>query len=610
MLPLFEYGLPNTPLVRVSEAACGAPSTGSSFETISVPVSSLVLGVIPSLIGSGVTGLTVCYSGTSAVDTSFPLFFGSVDLVGPTIAQSSVCFFGSSCSVSLTGNKLSSAPSAVFLAYNACGTGGLPEGAFNFASERGISSFEGSSFYYETFGTVDSFLTDETTLMLCWVAFPGESQAMPVGNLTLTGPTASRIFSLVCFLGEFCRFTYPFPDKVNASESLFAISSTSRCDDQFLTPVVYPNSFGPFTAFENGSFSFGQSLAVNNQSVEQQKALCWKHNASDNPTFPSVRVGSFSMIGPQIVQPFSCIFGFACTIPVSGFFSANSTYNLSIAADCNGGNSILVNQSQQTSQQASEIITFIFSEISMLLVTSPAPLALCWNGSIYLGPLSLFGPTSLVEPDCVVSRPCSVVLPSFFSFEDNQALQRLSLMSALKNASDAPCASSSSAEVVSSSLAFFDDSSNSTFFDFPTPIPFASNDALALSLCWEIVGVVSSKAIFVGNWTSVGPESGIDATCVLGITQACQIAVQNPEPNSVLFLIPSDSSVGCDAWNKQMSLPVFLGQNVSNPTLAVTGYFGNISGFPNSTQTSYSICYSPRPANLRFSANLGLLTFV
>lgn len=667
-LPVFDFGIPNTPLIRVSEVVCGNSSAGSLIQVVSSPLPNMNLGVIPSIFDS-VSVLHVCYSPDShIVNDSFAGDWGSVDIVGPTVGGEWVCYFGSPCWVSISGNKLSSVPSVIFFSDSgSCNSGPSPDFAFNLENEQAIWSISTSDdsplFHYKSFGVVDPSLDSMVSYVLCWSSIPGggsSESAAPIGNLKIAGPLI-RNSSLICYLGEPCSFHAPYPemDEPYWNQSILAISSTSDCNG-LMEPVSWPSfnsPFGPYflpNSSENGEISFGIPSGVNNMSVESN-ALCWGLNqqprpgdASPDDSLPLVKIGTFSMIGPtHLSMSNNCIYGILCEVTLLGLFDETIIFpsNHCTLKVIEGGDT---DCSIDSFSDESTIVSITSSKITFSLgvFVSGTYFGLCWLHNVYVGKVEMFGPISLFPEtlECVVGsrQPCDIDLPitlptAIYPFLPILS-QRLTLLVAEKSVSN-PCAEEESSGVVVAGTAeggVFDVSKNSTYFQLSSPITYAHSSVFNYTLCWEISGEIFplTRAIGIGSWSPIGPQSGINQTCFLG--ELCNVSIPTTDENleaasSGVFLMSPDFS--CSRMNSRFAsnssiVPVLRGDDdVSNPAAsAVTVLwdvissqwmlfisFGRIFGFTSpqlgrNVSNSFTLCYSAAN-DFKFSTNLGSLTF-
>ena len=667
-LSVFDWGIPNTPVIRVSEVVCGNSSAGSLIQVVSSPSPNINLGVIPSIFDS-VSVLHVCYSPNShIVNDSFPGDWGSVDIVGPTVGGEWVCYFGSPCWVSISGNKLSSVPSVIFFSDSgSCNLGPSPEFAFNMENEQPIWSISTSDdsplFHYKSFGVVDPSLDSMFAYVLCWSSVPGggsSESAVPIGNLGIAGPLI-RNSSLICYLGEPCSFHAPYPEKDELywNQSIIAISSTSDCN-ALMEPVSWSSfnsSFGPYflsNSSENGEFSFGISSGINNMSVESN-ALCWGFNqqprqgaAFPDDSVPLVKIGTFTMIGPtHLSMSNNCIYGILCQVTLLGLFDETIVFpsNHYYLKVIEGGDT---DCSIDSFSDESTIVSITSSKItfSLGIFGSGTYFGLCWLHNVYVGRVEMFGPISLSPEslECVVGsrEPCDIDLPMTLPTAIYSSLpilsQRLTLLVAEQGVSN-PCAEKESSGVVVAGTAeggVFDVSKNSTYFQFSSPITYAHSSAFNYIVCWEILGEIflSTRAIGIGSWSPIGPQSGINQTCFLG--ELCNVSIPTTDENleaasSVVFLMSPDFS--CSRMNSRFAristiVPVLRGDDdVSNPAAsAVTVVwdvissqwmlfisFGRIFGYTSpqlgsNVSNSFTLCYSAGK-DFKFSTNLGSLTF-
>jgi hypothetical protein len=399
-LSLFSYGLPATPMVRVSESACGTVSSGSGFQVTGPPSPLFPLGTVPSIVDR-LTTLQVCLSSNTDADPTFSVPFGSVDVIGPTRQSSFTCYFGSNCSVTVEGYRLSRRESVVFLTSgNDCTQIPPRSTLFGLSNPRAVLPSSSSVFTYIDFGIVDPSLSIPQTLTLCWSAIgaQGRSQPATVGSVFLTGPT-DRSYRAICYMGSLCQFTYTVP-----VASFFMVSDSTKCEETDHT-LRWQGTTNVSTYTSPNLHSLGTANAANGLSV-YQAPLCW----SSTGTEFLVNVGSFVMVAPQTNDTvFSCQSGLQCGVSVSGVFLSNDVSTLSIrSGSCQG---IVAQSTQATHSSDNTTATGLFNPLGFR--ASDTNLVICWQSGgipILAGTLVIQGPSVLPGiATCELSSACTIV---------------------------------------------------------------------------------------------------------------------------------------------------------------------------------------------------------
>ena len=586
-LPLFAFGLPPTPSLRVNEYACGSATSGSGVEVIGTPSASFPLGIIPTIVGRSTT-LHVCLSSNDVTDPTFSVSFGSVDVVGPTISSLQTCYFGSTCRVSVEGNKLSRIESVVFLASVADGCETVPPSSdiFGLTNTRLVLPSSSSPFTYIDFGVVDPSLSEVQALVLCWSAIGSQGRSVPVsvGTVLLTGPT-DRAFSARCFLGSECTFTYS-TGQLDSGLSFFMVSDSSKCE-QTAHAITWSGTTTISTRLPSlDTYSFGVPVAVNNVTASNAP-LCWGSlSASDF----LVQVGTLEMVGPSRSDTvFTCASGLDCNISIAGVFPAILDSRVSIQTDsCIGP----VNTTATARHDGSFAVAW-FHQIGFRV--SDAHLVVCWTANVagavavLAGTLEVLGPRALAETvECDLSDKCLIQL----ALVTPAANSSLSLVATDFGKYADPCLSySGSNEALFTTVS---DTTDFTFNSINIGIDPSLEPAIVRSICWKPFN--ASRAVYVGAWTVTGPYANISATCQLSSSAPCNVTTDLVDLSRVYLVNPGQ----CLDYNVRSVGPSIRGSLTS----AVVGW----TDVDDNSRRVFDLCFSK--VLRRRPSRIGTVTFV
>jgi len=591
-LPLYDYDMPATPSVRVGEAQCGTVSMSSMLEFTGAPEMNFPIGVMPSIVGHAST-LFVCLAASSGPDPTYSIPFGTLDVIGPTVGRVYPCYFGSTCDITVTGNKLTEVTSLLFVTDSGdCSIVPPPTTLYGLLSPRAVLASASTSFPYISFGRVDPALTVQQSLNLCWSAIDVQGRSVPVsiGSVSLEGPP-DRITNILCYMGSPCELTYP---NLTIGNSYFRTSDsdTNECGFTNSAISVWPGIAAISTAINSSSYSFGIPMAVNDLVVNET-ALCWSSNLL-GPYL--VKVGGLTMVGPtRADNRFECVRGMFCDIIVPGAFPSTASLvgNISLREGSCVGPLVVLDDSgiQQSSVAVSYLGEFAkatFSQISL----APTNIAVCWEveggtTSILAGSLDIQGPTDLASTfTCELSLPCQLDL-SVTGLEGVN--QTVLLVASPAGSHTDPCLTYDPSEL------YFESWSSEFVF---SSINRVVDSVLVRSVCWMVDG--GSRAVPIGEFFVNGPLANQPVyTCTLASANPCEVTIpfsNSPNEESVLFLTNTGACVGS---NYRTQLPLLrggaaVGSVTTFSSASKSWSFGSIVGWTDVEDNSlrvFELCY-------------------
>ena len=629
ILPLIAFDVPATPYIRVSDVECDQAVTSAVFTYTGAPTDLLSIGVLsdPRLTTAS---MYVCMASVTVADLNFSTQWATLDVLGPNPSLSTVCYFGSKCVPSLLGNKLTSTKSLVFYTAQSNLCSDWPQddpilGLFNDPPSWIIGSSNTTGAYYDSMGFVDSELNVETEFKLCWAPYLNSATPIELGTLVLQGPI-DRDETFSCSLGEPDCVITPSDAGTQIEYSSIVISDSLTLCSTYTSGIEWTDStLAPL--FDTGtlSYSIGSTSEANGMRVDGV-SVCWRHN--DISPYYTTAIGTFTMYGPtDDDNEIFCYSGIECTFEIPGIFEESS--NLYVRESGCGNPMILdtpasgpTNPSTYTPGSKSFTANFEYTagvgtEIGLY------PLVLCWEHAttvdrIVAGSFVLYGPINLVSTlECLLSSVCTVsigfILPSD-DLVDSSYLgnQQLFLVESATNFYD-PCNHLDAVTVsATSDIATYSAVANGVDFRFQSiNTPVSTGVSKLRSVCWSLVDNID-RAVFLGEWLPVGPNSGMATTCLAGST--CQITISpymEYDPYNLFFLTSNDADCYSTILLKTNAVPLTGG---TNPATNVGGTavfsFGSITGWTDIALASirtFTICYS-RSDKFRHGSPLGTLT--
>ena len=547
-LELFEMYIPQSPMIRISTAACGSSDAGSIY-SVTFPVNPRV--VLDPLTDISLTGtvLTICLASATAPDPNFSVSWTTINMIGP-IAQNFVVYAGSDFSPSLPGNLIESIKSVLYYtpSLTACSpTVGSPMYGLNnvVASVREPSS-RSSPYQFRSLGIVDPTLSSNVQLTICWSASPNLFASRPVivGTVSLVKFSASSLTNpFSCVMGFRCTLIF----SAGATAGSIIIPSTANGCYRESQGLVWGNSqtAATYDATFSG-YDFNILTQSGNGYTVRDRPVCYRQSLTD--PFHLLPIGTITLFGPSdgTTGITNCISGEPCMITIPGLFDHTMAQKLELReSSCAGAIATLNPDGSTTNVVTSVTIAADPTATTLVLSISKtfgpinyAPteyanshpiIVICWSpgtgSAIQAGRIvSLRGP-SAVSPSCSIGRPCYV---DFQSTITDNSLNQIRLIEFNPSIAPAdPCASigsSTNVLLIASGIGVYD--SGLVRVKIPRITKAIRNSAWTRGVCWNRWNTPGTPVLISPLFSLSGPPGDIAVTCTIG--EVCNVLTIDP----------------------------------------------------------------------------------